>query len=87
MTLDYIKENIHDFVSATFQISDTGADIALDYPLMSSVVIDSVSMLMLINHLEETFGISFDVHEIDRNAFNTIDQMAEQVYKKQQNTE
>ena len=64
--------------------TEEGEVIDLNYPLLGSGLVDSVSMIMMIDHLEKTFEISFDVHEIARNRFDTIWLIAIQVHRKMQ---
>ena len=72
LTFESVSRRIHDFIQNTFLANEESETISPDYPLMSTGIIDSVSMLMLINYLEETFDLSIEIHDIDRERFNTI---------------
>ncbi len=80
--LSEIVKAVKTFVQESFLSEQDDSALGADEPLLTSGVIDSVSMVMLINHLEESFDISFEAHEIDREAFNTVAQIAEQVFRK-----
>ncbi len=79
-----IGSRIKEFVMTQFLPDMDPSEIDLDFPVMSNGVVDSVSMLMLINHLEELFDIEFEAHEIDREGFDTFNQMADRVLEKLQ---
>ena len=80
--LNEIVNAVSTFVQESFLSEQGTTTLGHDEPLLTSGIIDSVSMVMLINHLEEMFDISFEAHEIDREAFNTVAQIAEQVFRK-----
>lgn len=42
-------------------------------PLISSGILDSITILQLIDTLEKEFSIAFEAHEIDRDKFDSID--------------
>ena len=47
-----------------------------DTPLVSSGIIDSISILQVVDFMENNFGIEFEPHEVDQSNLNTIDLMA-----------
>lgn len=62
--------------------SDAAEDLKNDMPLISSGIIDSISVLQLVDFLEETFGIEFEPHEVDHSNMNSIDLMVAFVQSK-----
>ena len=54
-------------------------------PLISSGILDSISILQLIDTLEKEFSIEFEAHEIDRDKFDSIDLMNDLVNSKKGN--
>ncbi len=77
-----IQRDIKQFVRENFLQAETTENLPDDYPLLGKGVIDSVSMLMLINYIEETYDISFEVHEIAREEFDTFQHITQQVIGK-----
>lgn len=77
-----IAATIRAFLIETFQADDGSGSIGDDFPLLGAGVIDSVSMLMMINFIEESFGISFEIDEIARERFNTISAITQLVMEK-----
>ena len=55
-----------------------------DTTLISSGVLDSISILQLVDTLEKEFEIAFEAHEIDRDKFDTIDLINKLVEEKKQ---
>jgi len=53
-----------------------------DTPLLSSGILDSISMMELIDFLEETFQVEFQPRELKRDSFETISIMAELIARK-----
>jgi acyl carrier protein len=60
-----------------YLVENFGADaegIEEDYPLLENVL-DSVGILKLVTHLEESYGISIEAHEMDPANFATLREM------------
>lgn len=53
--------------------------------LLEEDVLDSVSILVLIQEMEELFGIMVDPEEITENNFKTLDNIVELVVRKMNN--
>ena len=53
--------------------------------LLEEDVLDSVSILVLIQEMEELFGIMVDPEEITENNFKTLDNIVELVIRKMNN--
>ncbi len=77
-----ISTAIRQFIRESFHADDGSGDIGDDFPLLGAGVIDSVSMLMLINYIEDTFDVSFEIDEIVRERFNTIRSITDLVMEK-----
>ncbi len=52
---------------------DNPNELLNDTPLISSGILDSISILQLVDVLEKEFSIEFEAHEIDRDKFDSID--------------
>ena len=67
------KEKIKAILLDGFVEVDNPNELKNDTPLISSGVLDSISILQLVDKLEKTFNIGFEAHEIDRDKFDSID--------------
>jgi acyl carrier protein len=66
-----IVQQLKQFVLAEFLPGEDPAALTETTPLISSRVLDSISTLKLIAHVEETYGISVDAYEAS-SSFDTI---------------
>jgi len=73
------KEKIKEILVESFIDSE---DLNYDTPLISSGVLDSISMLQFIDKLEKVFEISFEAHEIDKDKFDSINLISTLVEEK-----
>lgn len=48
-------------------------ELADDQSLVQAGILDSLSILMLLAYLNETFGITLDADALDPKAFDTVD--------------
>jgi len=67
------KEKIKTILLDGFIEVDNPNELKNDTPLISSGILDSISILQLVDTLEKTFNIGFEAHEIDRDKFDSID--------------
>ena len=73
---DAIKQSVKNYIMETFLPGENPSELTDDLPLISGGILDSIATLKLIMHLEETFGITLEAHEADREHLDTIDQIA-----------
>lgn len=45
-------------------------------PLISGGILDSISTLKLVAHLEETYGVEFQAHEVSADHLDTLSDIA-----------
>lgn len=71
-----IEAAVKTYVLAEF-LEGEGPD-ALDAqtPLISGGILDSISTLKLVAHLEETYGIEFAAHEVSADHLDTLADIA-----------
>lgn len=74
----YLAE-IRSFVSDAFGAG--GSPLGDDQPLLGEVL-DSIGVLTLATHLEDTYGISIGAHEMDPANFGTLRSLAAFVARK-----
>ncbi|MDF1672837.1 MAG: phosphopantetheine-binding protein [Vicingaceae bacterium] len=78
------KEQIKQILLDGFIEVENGNELENDTPLISSGILDSISILQLIDTLEKTFEIGFEAHEIDRDKFDSIDLINQLIVDKKQ---
>ena len=65
-------------------LDDQNINIDSNTPLISSGLIDSISTLKLVDHLEKTYEVEFQPHEVDRDNLDNIELMAQFIQSKKQ---
>lgn len=81
MTKEQIAEKIHAYITETFLYDREDMLLTNDLPLIDQRVIDSLGLLRLIAFLEEVFGITLDPEGIVLDNFETIDVVADVVFR------
>ena len=74
----YLNE-IRGYLSESF--GGTSSELSDDEPLLGDVL-DSMGILKLATHLEETYGITIGAHEMDPENFGTLSALAQFVARK-----
>jgi acyl carrier protein len=57
-------------------------EITEDTLLISEGILDSISMLTMVNYMEENFKIEFNAHEVNHENLNTVNQMVKFILNK-----
>ena len=65
-----MKDKILEYIESNF-LAPGDDPLTMDTPLISSGIIDSISVLQMVDFLEETFQIEFQPHEVDQDNLNT----------------
>lgn len=81
-SLETIRHSIKGFIQQRFP-AFTEAEIDDRAPLLEGGAIDSLGLLDLVAHVEETFGIGLDDDELSPENFETVEQLAQFVSAKQ----
>jgi acyl carrier protein len=76
------KEKIKGILLNQFIEVDNPEELTNDMALISGGILDSISILQLVDVLEKEFKIEFEAHEIDRDDFDSINKIAVIVEKK-----
>jgi acyl carrier protein len=69
---DAIKHDIKNFIMREFLPGENPEELTDTTPLISGGVLDSIATLKLVMHMEETFKVSFDPHEVDKENLDTL---------------
>ena len=78
-----IHEEIRQILLKNFIEVESEDELTNDMALLSSKILDSISILQLVDLLEKKFNVSFEAHEIDKDDFDTVNKIAEIIEKKQ----
>ena len=82
MKQDDIRRTIRSFILTNFLPGEAPETLADSTQLITSGVMTSVSMLELVDFLEDTFSFTLEPDDIHVERMNTIDLLAELVSKK-----
>ena len=72
-----IKQSVKEYILNTFLLGEDPKELTDDLPLISGGILDSIATLKLIMFIEETFGVTLEAHEADKEHLNTINQIAD----------
>lgn len=81
-TKQEIVQNVREFITENIFGGNDNPDLKNDTSLISSRIMDSIVALKLVTHLESTFGIEFEAHEVSQENLDTIDRISEFVAAK-----
>ena len=70
---DAIQQQVKDFIMAEFLPGESPDELTASTPLISGGILDSIATLKLVVHLENTYGVNFAPHEVDRENLDTLD--------------
>jgi len=71
-SMDEMEKIILDYVVAEYLEEDSGEEISVDTPLISSGIVDSFSMVSLKTFLERKYKISIPDEKATAEAFDTV---------------
>lgn len=84
MDITLMKENIRKYIVGEYLDDAEAKSLTEDSPLISSGLIDSISVLQVVDFLEDQFSFEFEPHEVDQSNLNTINLMIEFVQSKKE---
>jgi len=70
--MDEVSQVIHDFILREFLPGEDPHELTDQTPLITGGVLDSISALKLVTHLEGRFGITIEAHEAAVDHLDTI---------------
>ena len=77
MEIEKIKASLQAFILQELLPGEDPAQVTYTTPLVTSGILDSVATLDLVSHLEESYGIKVEAHEVGVEHLNTIDLIAD----------
>ena len=66
------KQTIKNFIMEQFLPGEDPNELTDETPLISGGILDSIATLQLVIFLEETYGVSFEPHEVDKDNLDTL---------------
>lgn len=79
---DNFKQPIKDFIMAQFLPGEDPGELTDDTPLISGGILDSIATLQLVMFIEESFRVSFEPHEVDKENLDSLNLMAKLLQSK-----
>lgn len=76
-----IKDQLRDYILQQFLPGEDASNLQDDTPLKGSGILDSVSTLKLVSHVEETWSLEVEPHEAS-SQFDTIEDIATLIEQK-----
>lgn len=77
-----VRNALRTFILQSFLPGEDPANLRDDTPLRASGILDSISTLKLVTHVEDTFNIIVEPHEASTE-FDSIDSIASLIGRKQ----
>ena len=76
MTKDEIERAVKEYVLVEFLPDEKPDALQTSTPLISGGVLDSIATLKLVTHLEDTYGVEFEAHEVGIDHLDTLSAIA-----------
>jgi acyl carrier protein len=73
---DSAKQRIKDFIMSQFLPGEDPSELTEDTPLISGGILDSIATLQLVMFIEETFKVTFEPHEVDKENLDSLNLIA-----------
>lgn len=72
---DAIKTRIKNFIMAEFLPGEDPDELTDETPLISGGILDSIATLQLVMFIEQTYGVTFAPHEVDKDNLDTLERL------------
>ncbi len=80
--MDEISRVVRDFILREFLPGEDPDELTGQTPLITGGILDSITSLKLVTHLEDRFGITIEAHEAGVDHLDTIERIAALVIEK-----
>lgn len=67
------QQAVKQFILDEFLPGESPDSLAADTPLISGGILDSISTLKLVSHLEDTYGVEFKASEVNADHLDTLE--------------
>lgn len=82
MTKDGIKQKITGFIAEHVFSGKLPVDFTNDSTLVSSRLVNSITILQMISFLEEELKVQFEAHEVNADNLDTVNILTEFIFHK-----
>jgi acyl carrier protein len=72
---DAVKSRIKAFIMDEFLPGEDPDELTDDTPLISGGILDSIATLQLVMFIEQTYGVAFEPHEVDKDNLDTLNRL------------
>jgi len=79
---DEIKRSVKTFMIEELLPSEDPDSLTDQTQFVSDGILDSLASLKLVSHLEESFGVKIEAHEVDVDHLDTLDSIVDLVLSK-----
>lgn len=79
---DDVKGAVKEFILAEFLPGENPDELTETTPLISGGILDSIATMKVVLFIEERFNVVFEAHEVDRENFDSIANIARLVSSK-----
>ena len=69
---DAVSNTIKDYIMREFLPGEDPGELTVTTPLITGGILDSIAALKLVMFLEESYGVTFEAHEVSRDNLDTI---------------
>lgn len=66
------KQEVKDYIMSEFLPGESPDELTDDTPLISGGILDSIATLKLVMFMEETYGVNFEPHEVDKENLDSL---------------
>jgi acyl carrier protein len=82
MEVQTIQSQVKDYILKEFLPGENPDGLSESTPLVTGGVLDSLATLKLVLFLEETYGVTFEAHDLDAEHLDTIAAIAKLVLER-----
>lgn len=82
MNVNEIKEQVRLYLAEHVFSGKLPHDFTNETPLVSTKLVNSITILHLVNHFEESLKIEFEAHEMSVEYINTVNLIANFMFEK-----
>ena len=77
-----IESQVKSFILERFLPNENPDDLAVDTPLVTGGILDSLATLEIVSFVEETYGIKVEAHEVNVDNMDSVARISEFVRSK-----
>lgn len=79
--LNLIRQQIHEYIVMNFLFDGAAAPFNDDTPLVEGNILDETGVVELVLFIEETYGAQVDEADVTQENFDTVNAIANYVYR------